>query len=38
MRVALTVRNEIHRAFTVLREIALGRDIKKFLVVSSPRR
>lgn len=31
--VALTVRFEINRALSVLRDIALGRDIKKFLVV-----
>ncbi|KAG6496019.1 hypothetical protein ZIOFF_043867 [Zingiber officinale] len=33
VRVALAVRNEINRAFAVLREIALGRGLKKFIIV-----
>ncbi|XP_074559272.1 reticulon-like protein B1 [Curcuma longa] len=35
VRVALAVRNEIDRAFAVLREIALGRGLKKFIIVIS---
>ncbi|WOL08309.1 reticulon-like protein B2 [Canna indica] len=33
VKVALTLRHEINRAFAVLREVALGRDLKKFLTV-----
>ncbi|KQK03378.1 reticulon-like protein B1 [Brachypodium distachyon] len=33
VNVALSTRHEINRAFANLREIALGRDIKKFLIV-----
>ncbi|RWV97859.1 hypothetical protein GW17_00039326, partial [Ensete ventricosum] len=33
VQVARTLRYEINRAFAVLREVALGRDVKKFLTV-----
>lgn len=31
--IALSLRHEINRGFAVLREIAAGRDLKKFLAV-----
>jgi hypothetical protein len=33
LNIALSTRHEINRAFANLRQIALGRDIKKFLIV-----
>ena len=33
VQVARTLRYEMNRAFAVLREVALGRDVKKFLTV-----
>lgn len=33
VNIALSLRNEINKGFAVLREIATGRDMKKFLAV-----